>query len=161
MAPFLYRSKSLSNPESLCTPNPNTAAPHNSLPFRRLPLAIPLPQSPHSRLPFRRTSGSPCNPAPIASYSGVPFPMFPNFLNRLEQAPCQSSTSSRRHALRRVLVMVCVLPPGRALVRQVSLVPLVKHVRPVSSALNVNPAHQTAPSVIKESQALASASPPP
>lgn len=160
MAPFPCPSTSRSNLVPRSTLNRNTAALHNSLLFRHLPLAIPLPQSPHSHLRFLRMSGSPCNLAPIGSFSGVPFPMFPNFPDRSQPAPFRSWTSSRRRAHHPVLEMACVLPAERALVRQVSLVPHVNPVRTVSSALNVNLAHQIVPSVIRESQVLASASPP-
>ena len=161
MVPFPYLSMSPSNPVSRSTPNHCTAVAEISHPFPHLPSATPPPQSPRSRLPYHRMFGSPRSPAPIASFSGVPSPTFPNSPNRSQQAHFQSWTSSRRHALHPVLVTVCVPQTERALVRLVSLVPRVNRARRVSSALNASLVHRTAPSVTRESLVLVSALPPP
>lgn len=160
MVLFPCPSTLLSNPELRSTPNRCTAATNYSLPFRPLPLGTPLPKSPPSHSRFHQMSGSPSNPAPIVSYSGVLSPMSPNFPHQLQQVPSQSWTSSRRRVLQPVLVMACALPMGRALVRLASLVLRVNRVQTVSSDLNVSPVHPTVTSATRESQVQASASPP-
>jgi hypothetical protein len=160
MAPFPCPSTLLSNPESRSILNQCTAATNYMLPFRPLPSGTPPPQSPPSHSCFRQMSGSPSNPAPVVSFSGVPSPMLPNFPHQLQQVPSQSWTSSRRHALPPVLVMACVLPVGRAPVRLASPVLRVNRVQTVSSALNVNPVHPTVTSATRELQVQASALPP-
>ena len=161
MAPFPCPSRLLSNPELPSTPNRCTAAAVNSLPFRPLSLGTRLLRSPRSLSRSRRVSGSPCNPAPIASFSGVPSPMLLNFLHQSRQVPLQSWISSRRHAPLLALVTVCVLPMEHALVQPASLVLRVNRVRRVSSVLNASPVHPTVPSATRESQVPASVLPPP
>lgn len=161
MAPFPCLSMLLFNPESPSTPNRCTAVTNYSPPFRPLPPGTPQPQSLRSHSRFPQVSGSPSNPVPIESSSGVPSPMLPSYLHQSRQVPSQSWTSNRHHAPPPVLVMVCVLPVGRALARLASPVLRVNHVRRVSSALNVNLVPPTVTSATKESQAPASALPPP
>lgn len=160
MAPFPYPSMFLSNPESPSTPSQCIAAMNYSLPFQHLPSGTPQPQSLRNHSRFPQASGSPSNPVPIASFSGVPSPMLPNSPRQSRQVLSRSWTSNRHHALPPVLVTVCALPVGRAPVRPASPVLRVNRVRRVSSALNVNLVRPTVTSATRESQAPASASPP-
>jgi len=160
MGPSPYPLMLLSNPGSQSTHNQCTAATSYSLPFRPLARGTPRPQSHRSHSHFHRMSGSPSNRAPIASFSGVPSLTLPNSLHQLQQVPLQSWTFSHRHALLPVLVMACVPPVERALVRLASLVLRVNRARTVSLALNVNPVHPTVTSATRESQVLVFALPP-
>ena len=159
MAPFPYPSMSLSNPESPHTLNRCTPEVRNLLPFPPPPLAIIPLQSPPSHWPSHQTFGFPSNLAPTVSFSGVPFLTLPNSPNQSRQVLFQSWTSNHRHVLHPVLVTVYVPPAGPALVRLGSPVPPANHVLRVSSVPRVILVHRIVPSVMRESQAPASASP--